>query len=312
VTDSAGYPVDGAQVTIARKVDGITYLESTWGSTDHTGRCRFQLGDGQYVYARIDSDLGTVPPGPLYKLVVGPTVAGQHYLWQKTVPNLRPALPAEPGGPPVGQAAEYQVLVDWEVSDQFVYGSNRIDDNTFSDHLPLGALTSFVCDQAGYDAYLTWQPFLAYNLMRDSTSGSLTFEIPPGDDHYVVFSNQEHVASAQVVRGVAKLYYRSMAAVAGGSVRSAEVSLGQVRPNPVAGETAILFSLPADAVADLSIYDVEGRWVNTLASGLTSAGEHRVCWDGRDSLGRRVAPGIYVCRLDSPRGRVSRKMVVVE
>jgi hypothetical protein len=40
------------------------------------------------------------------------------------------------------------------------------------------------------------------------------------------------------------------------------------------------------------------------------AGERAVAWDGRDALGRLVASGVYVCRLESEHGRSSRKFIV--
>jgi hypothetical protein len=312
VTDSSGRPIDGAQVTIARRVDTITYYESTWGSTDHTGTCSFLLGDGESVYARIDSDLGTVPPGPLYKLACGPTVAGAHYTWAKMLPGYRPSLPVLPMNPPVDVPIEYQIHLAWQAEDEFVYGANRIDANTFSDHLAGGAVASFVCDEANYAAYAAADTFWAFGFTGDASSGDLAIEVPTGDSYYVVLSNEEHVVASQVVRGVAELYYRSFASVAGGAGAPAEAALAQNRPNPVASQTAISFSVPDAAAVDLSIYDVEGRWVTTLVSGETSAGEHRVAWDARDSRGRRVAPGIYLYRLVTPDARICRKLAVVE
>jgi hypothetical protein len=312
VTDSAGHPIDGAQVTVARKGDGIAYYESTWGSTDHTGTCSFLLGDGQAVYARIDSDLGTVPPGPLYKLVINPTVAGEHYTWSKMLSSPRPSVPALPISPPVDIPVEYQLRVTWQAADEFVYGANRIDGNTFSDHLAAGAVKSFVCDSANYVAYAAADTFWAYEIADDATAGELVFDVPTGDSHYFVLSNEEHVVASEVVRGRAELYYRPAAAVAGGSAMPAEAALGQNQPNPVASETAISFGVPAEAAVDLSIYSVEGRWVTTLVSGKAAAGDHQVTWDGRDSRGRHVAPGVYLYRLVTPDARISRKMAVIE
>jgi hypothetical protein len=312
VTDSAGHPIDGAQVTIARKISTVIYYESTWASTDHTGTCTFPLGDGQAVYARIDSDLGTVPPGPLFKLVVDPTVAGAHYTWTKMLANPRPSLPALPMSPPVDTDVEYQIRVTWQAADEFVSGTNRIDDNTFSDHLTSGAVASFVCDSANYAAYAAADTFWAYEIDKDVASGDLVFDVPTGDGYYVVLSNEEHVVASQVVRGVAELYYRPVAAVADRAGASAEAALGQNRPNPVTSQTTISFAVPDETPVNLSVYDVEGRCVRTLVSGKTAAGEHRVTWDGCDSRGRHVAPGVYLYRLVTPDAGISRKMAIIE
>ncbi|MFZ1948159.1 MAG: FlgD immunoglobulin-like domain containing protein [bacterium] len=312
VTDSSGCPIDGAQVTIARKTDTITYIESTWGSTDHTGTCTFVLGDSESVYARIDSDLGTIPPGPLFKPVVSPTVAGEHYTWNRILPNRRPSLPALPASPPVGGDIEYRLDIAWEAADEFIYGANRIDGHTFSDHLAGGAVEFFICDQPNYELYAASDTFWAFEIAEDACGGSVAFEVPTYDVYHVIFSNQEHVVGSQAVRGTAELYYRSMSDVAGRGGAAPRLSLGAGRPNPVETQSLIAFEVPRGGPVDLAVYDISGRWVRTLVSGSLDAGEHRATWDGRDSRGRRVAPGIYLCRLVAAGGSMSRKLAVID
>jgi hypothetical protein len=82
-------------------------------------------------------------------------------------------------------------------------------------------------------------------------------------------------------------------------------------PNPFSSESAIGFSLPESGLMRLTIHDVSGRCVATLAQGWNRAGSREISWDGRDDRGRRVAGGIYFCRLWSRAGVVSRKMVVL-
>jgi len=45
--------------------------------------------------------------------------------------------------------------------------------------------------------------------------------------------------------------------------------------------------------AEVSLYDVRGRLVRTIARGDYAAGYHTAIWDGRDQRGRRVAAGVY-------------------
>jgi len=62
---------------------------------------------------------------------------------------------------------------------------------------------------------------------------------------------------------------------------------------------------------EITVYDIKGRLVTTLASGQVTAGRHKVSWDGKDSEGHRVAPGIYLCRLATPERTVSRKIALM-
>ncbi len=68
-------------------------------------------------------------------------------------------------------------------------------------------------------------------------------------------------------------------------------------PNPAGGATTWRFTLPAAAEVNLSVYDVRGRLVRQLSSGLREAGEHAVAWNGRDAGGRDVAAGTYFGKL---------------
>jgi hypothetical protein len=75
------------------------------------------------------------------------------------------------------------------------------------------------------------------------------------------------------------------------------VSLAAPRPNPSAGVSQLRFTLDAPSRAELTIYDVRGARVRTVARSLYGAGEHVAGWDGLDASGRSVAPGIYFARL---------------
>ena len=64
---------------------------------------------------------------------------------------------------------------------------------------------------------------------------------------------------------------------------------------------------------EIQIYDLSGRLVRNLslptAYSLLPTG---VAWDGRDSAGRRVAPGIYFVKLKYSNRVYSRKVVRIE
>ncbi|MCA9751884.1 MAG: T9SS type A sorting domain-containing protein [Gemmatimonadetes bacterium] len=82
-------------------------------------------------------------------------------------------------------------------------------------------------------------------------------------------------------------------------------------PNPFARETTLAFSLSRKGSAELSVYDVSGRLVRNLVRGEQPAGASQVIWDGRDSAGLRVAPGVYYVRLHEAQGTVARPVVLI-
>jgi hypothetical protein len=90
------------------------------------------------------------------------------------------------------------------------------------------------------------------------------------------------------------------------------LAFSPIAPNPFVGSTSIGFALSDARYIDLAIYSIRGQKVRTLARGLTTAGRHEAVWDGTDSSGRPVSPGIYLCRLQVGDRASSRKLVMVK
>ena len=82
-------------------------------------------------------------------------------------------------------------------------------------------------------------------------------------------------------------------------------------PNPFNPLTEVAFTLAHDALARLTVHDLRGRLVRTLADGRLPAGAHDVRWDGRDEAGRGVASGTYLLRLAADGVRQETKMLLV-
>jgi len=81
--------------------------------------------------------------------------------------------------------------------------------------------------------------------------------------------------------------------------------------NPCRDHTVIAFDLPRTQDASLRIYDVRGREVGSLFGGIAEAGRHRLVWNGRDLDGHRLAPGIYLCHLETTGASLTTKIVLV-
>lgn len=75
-------------------------------------------------------------------------------------------------------------------------------------------------------------------------------------------------------------------------------ALFQNTPNPFSGGTIIGFSIPAKSRIEISVYNVQGQLIRTLVEGVRRGGIHTVSWDGRDGKGRKLASGVYFCRLE--------------
>ena len=82
-------------------------------------------------------------------------------------------------------------------------------------------------------------------------------------------------------------------------------------PNPAAGGTRISFVLPEAAGADVSVYDLTGRRIRTVATGVTGTGVLGVHWDGLDDQGRPAPGGVYFCRVRSATDIAVRKVMLI-
>lgn len=97
-----------------------------------------------------------------------------------------------------------------------------------------------------------------------------------------------------------------------GSDLPATTRLAAASPNPFNPGTSISFDLADAGPVELSIHDLQGRLVQTIATGTLAAGHHRAAWNGRDRSGQSVASGTYLCRLVAA-GRVqSLKLVLTK
>ena len=74
-----------------------------------------------------------------------------------------------------------------------------------------------------------------------------------------------------------------------------EIALFNNYPNPFNPTTEIRYGLPEAAEVTIRIYNISGRLIKELESGYREPGTHQVTWDGRDSAGRKVSSGVYLC-----------------
>ena len=88
-------------------------------------------------------------------------------------------------------------------------------------------------------------------------------------------------------------------------------ALEAVYPNPSRAQTTVAFALPEQAEVTLAVYDIMGRRVAMLAQGTMQAGRHTIEWDGRTQMGRRLASGLYLVRMQAGRFTAIHRLTLV-
>jgi hypothetical protein len=82
-------------------------------------------------------------------------------------------------------------------------------------------------------------------------------------------------------------------------------------PNPCRSKAYLRFNVDREATVALTIYDIGGRLVRTLANCRMGTGSHCEEWDGRNSAGLEVHDGIYFCHLRIGNELRTAKVVVL-
>lgn len=86
-----------------------------------------------------------------------------------------------------------------------------------------------------------------------------------------------------------------------------QIELKQNYPNPFNPSTNISFGLPQQGEVNLKIYDMLGREVATVYAGVKSKGFHTIQFDAS-----RLSSGVYIYRLVTKSGTVSKKMTLLK
>lgn len=81
-------------------------------------------------------------------------------------------------------------------------------------------------------------------------------------------------------------------------------------PNPFLSFTTIRLDVPVGVMGSAAIFDPAGRRVRELGLRWMSSGSaSTLIWDGKDERGRPCAPGVYICRIGTPAGDGSVRLV---
>jgi hypothetical protein len=86
-----------------------------------------------------------------------------------------------------------------------------------------------------------------------------------------------------------------------------EVTLNNSYPNPFNPSTTISFSIPSDMNVDLAVYDISGRLVGELMSGVQTQGLYEITWDANN-----YASGLYIVRLVAGAEMHTQKIMLVK
>ncbi|MBU1064655.1 T9SS type A sorting domain-containing protein [bacterium] len=88
--------------------------------------------------------------------------------------------------------------------------------------------------------------------------------------------------------------------------------LQQNYPNPFNQQTNIKYSVSELGPVEVTIYDVLGKRIKSLANGHHQPGVYEVSWDGMDSSGSPVPGGMYICRMNARNFSSHKKVLLMK
>lgn len=188
----------------------------------------------------------------------------------------------------------------------------RVDDGTDGEkyHPSIGI------DDWG-DIYVAWddernghsQIYFAKSEDIGSTWTSPNMLIGDGDDFFEdimpsLAVNSQEICVAWQLEGI----------IISGVEESANSSLSfsfNIYPNPASYSVEISYILQNNEDVSINIYDISGRLLNEISSGVKGRGTHILYWDRKDSSGREVKSGVYFLRIKTPQGYMNKKLVLL-
>jgi hypothetical protein len=91
----------------------------------------------------------------------------------------------------------------------------------------------------------------------------------------------------------------------------APFELGVIAPNPSRDGMRITFSLSRAVNVRIEVFDLSGRHVRTIVSGMQSPGRHDVTWNGVSAERAAVAAGVYLVSMRADGFRVTRRAMLL-
>jgi hypothetical protein len=83
-------------------------------------------------------------------------------------------------------------------------------------------------------------------------------------------------------------------------------------PNPFNMSTTIRFQINTNQHIKISIFDVNGRIVNTILNSKVAAGNYKITWNGKNTTGNEMASGIYFARVSVSNYISTLKLVMIK
>ncbi len=192
------------------------------------------------------------------------------------------------------------------------------------DEVPVpAAITAFHAVAVNSAIELRWEIYtpddvIGFLVYRQEAGGSIFESLTPGR---LIDARERNFVDSNIRAGQTYNYLLGLIRGDNSELRSDRVTITTPSlslelhpnyPNPFNPSTTVSFTLPQATRVNLSIFDLEGRLVNTLLEKNLPEGFKQIQWDGTNSEGTTVASGTYFVRLQAGHQTLTRKVILLK
>jgi hypothetical protein len=192
-------------------------------------------------------------------------------------------------------------VTEIDVSTLHLEGVTPIRHNYEDVSTPVGDGEECVCTTAGPDGYMD----LTLKFMKSEIVAALG-QVSNGDVVVLTLTGQL-LDGTELIDATDCVWIRGDLGGPQPHLPYEEVDFGRAFPNPFNPVTQISYRLPTEEFVQLSVYDVTGRLIDQLVSGMQPAGEHVVEWNAKG-----LSSGIYFYRIQIGNLSETRKLILLK
>ena len=205
----------------------------------------------------------------------------------------------------------YEIFSGFDYDDY--YGYEWTDTSEFEWSATDDSLTLIFSDYDDYYGYEYSDTIsLAYSIMYlDSgaylnISAEFDFCEMMGDDYYYYYDTLDCFDMLEEDFGMTdiqdvtldfwmEMSYTGSLSIAGDiGLQPNEFKLHQAFPNPFNPTTTLQYEMGSAGPVSIDVFDVNGRKIRSLYTGIQTPGQHEIRWDAKDDRGRSMSSGVYL------------------
>lgn len=89
------------------------------------------------------------------------------------------------------------------------------------------------------------------------------------------------------------------------------ILISSAESNPFLNSINLEYEIPENIDVKITIYDMLGRKIRKLYSGIKPAGVHKINWDGSDDQNGKVPGGIYLLKIETEKYTATEKITLI-